>query len=399
VGSGARSLAEPGQAPEFSRDVVVVGGCGHVGLPLAIALASRGAVVAALDVNVAAVAAVGAGELPFREPGAELPLRQALAAGTLTVGAEAGVISTAEHVIVAVDGDIETALAGLGGRLRSGQLLVLRATVPPGSTARAEKLVADLGLEVAVAYCPERIAEGHALTELFELPQIAASHSPAALERAASLFRLLTPVIVPMVPEEAELAKLFANAWRYVTFATANQMYAIANDAGLDYERIRQGLVLNYQRGAHLPRAGFAAGPCLRKDTGWLTEVSAGFSIGQEAITANEGLADYLVARLEQQYWLADMCVGILGMAFKAGSDDIRGSLSYRLKRLLNGRGATVLCTDPLVRTDPDLVPLADVLARADLLIVATPHPEYQRLPAGLPVADVWGLTGQGVRT
>jgi UDP-N-acetyl-D-mannosaminuronic acid dehydrogenase len=399
VGSGARSLAEPGQAPEFSRDVVVVGGCGHVGLPLAIALASRGAVVAALDVNVAAVAAVGAGELPFREPGAELPLRQALAAGTLTVGAEAGVISTAEHVIVAVDGDIETALAGLGGRLRSGQLLVLRATVPPGSTARAEKLVADLGLEVAVAYCPERIAEGHALTELFELPQIAASHSPAALERAASLFRLLTPVIVPMVPEEAELAKLFANAWRYVTFATANQMYAIANDAGLDYERIRQGLVLNYQRGAHLPRAGFAAGPCLRKDTGWLTEVSAGFSIGQEAITANEGLADYLVARLEQQYWLADMCVGILGMAFKAGSDDIRGSLSYRLKRLLNGRGATVLCTDPLVRTDPDLVPLADVLACADLLIVATPHPEYQRLPAGLPVADVWGLTGQGVRT
>ena len=399
MGSGARSLAEPGQAPEFSRDVVVVGGCGHVGLPLAIALASRGAVVAALDVNVAAVAAVGAGELPFREPGAELPLRQALAAGTLTVGAEAGVISTAEHVIVAVDGDIETALAGLGGRLRSGQLLVLRATVPPGSTARAEKLVADLGLEVAVAYCPERIAEGHALTELFELPQIAASHSPAALERAASLFRLLTPVIVPMVPEEAELAKLFANAWRYVTFATANQMYAIANDAGLDYERIRQGLVLNYQRGAHLPRAGFAAGPCLRKDTGWLTEVSAGFSIGQEAITANEGLADYLVARLEQQYWLADMCVGILGMAFKAGSDDIRGSLSYRLKRLLNGRGATVLCTDPLVRTDPDLVPLADVLACADLLIVATPHPEYQRLPAGLPVADVWGLTGQGVRT
>jgi UDP-N-acetyl-D-mannosaminuronic acid dehydrogenase len=399
VGSGARSLAEPGQAPEFSRDVVVVGGCGHIGLPLAIALASRGAVVAALDVNVAAVAAVGAGELPFREPGAELPLRQALAAGTLTVGAEAGVISTAEHVIVAVDGDIETALAGLGGRLRSGQLLVLRATVPPGSTARAEKLVADLGLEVAVAYCPERIAEGHALTELFELPQIAASHSPAALERAASLFRLLTPVIVPMVPEEAELAKLFANAWRYVTFATANQMYAIANDAGLDYERIRQGLVLNYQRGAHLPRAGFAAGPCLRKDTGWLTEVSAGFSIGQEAITANEGLADYLVARLEQQYWLADMCVGILGMAFKAGSDDIRGSLSYRLKRLLNGRGATVLCTDPLVRTDPDLVPLADVLACADLLIVATPHPEYQRLPAGLPVADVWGLTGQGVRT
>jgi UDP-N-acetyl-D-mannosaminuronic acid dehydrogenase len=374
----------------------VIGGCGHVGLPLAIALASRGASVGIYDISVPAVAAVSAGTMPFAEPGAELALRAALAGGRLTAGTDPAVISEAEHVIVVVDGVVESRLAGLADQLRAGQLVVLRSTVQPGVTARLEKLAADLGLDVDVAFCPERIAEGQAMTELFELPQLVSSRTERGLDRAARLFGLLTPVVVTMTPEEAELAKLFANAWRYVSFATANQLYAIATDRGLDYERIRQALILDYERGADLPRAGFAAGPCLRKDTSWLTGTHA-FSIGQAAIAANEGLADYVVSRLEQRYPLAEMCVGILGMAFKAGSDDTRGSLSYRLRRLLADRAAAVLCTDPLVSSDPGLVPLEEVLRRADLLVIATPQPGYQQLPPGKPVADIWGVTGNGV--
>ncbi len=379
--------------------MVVIGGCGHVGLPLAIALASRGALVTSYDISASAVAAVSAGTVPFAEPGAESVLREVLAAGRLTATADPAVVAAAEHVIVVVDGVVESRLAGLADHLRAGQLVVLRSTVQPGATARLEKLVADLGLDIDVAFCPERIAEGHAMTELFELPQIVSSRTGGGLERAIRLFRLLSPVLVPMSPEEAELAKLFANAWRYVSFGIANQLYAIANDRGLDYERIRQGLALGYPRGADLPRAGFAAGPCLRKDTSWLAGAQSGFSIGQAAIAANEGLADYVVRRLEQRYPLAEMCVGILGMAFKAGSDDIRESLSYRLKRLLADRAAAVLCTDPLVTADPDLLPLADVLARADVLVVAAPQPCYRNLPASQPVADIWGVTGRGVLT
>ncbi len=88
------------------------------------------------------------------------------------------------------------------------------------------------------------------------------------------------------------------------------------------------------------------------------------FVLGHAAMLVNEGLPLYLVDRMEQAYDLADMTVGILGMAFKAGSDDTRSSLSYKLKRILAFRARAVLCTDPYVTTDPTLAPLDDVLAR-----------------------------------
>jgi len=391
-------VAEPYRSALFGRDVVVIGGCGHIGLPLAIALATRGARVACFDVSVAAVRSVRSGILPFREPGAELALPGVLADGRLMVTSDAAVIGDAEHVIVTVDGAVERSLGSLGRYLADGQLLVLRSTVRPGATARVDKLVAELGLDVDVAFCPERIAEGLAMTELFELPQIVASRTERGLERAARLFRLLTPVLVPMSVEEAELAKLFTNAWRYISFAAANQLYAIANDRGLDFERIRQGLMLDYPRAAGLPRAGLAAGPCLLKDTIGLIDSAADFGIGRAAVAANEGLADYLVDQLAHRYDLAQLRVGILGMAFKGGCDDTRSSLSYRLKRLLAARALEVLCSDPQVTSDPELVPLEGVLARADLLVVAAPHEEYRGLRTARPVADIWGVTGRGVR-
>jgi UDP-N-acetyl-D-mannosaminuronic acid dehydrogenase len=376
----------------------VIGGCGHIGLPLAAALAGTGASVACYDISEAAVAAVSAGRMPFREAGAGLALAAAIAGGRLTATTDRAAIAAAEHVIVTIDGPVEESLAACSGYFRDGQLLVLRSTVPPGATARLEKLVADLGVDADVAFCPERIAEGQAMTELFELPQIVASRSGPGLERAARLFGRLGTALVPMAPEEAELAKLFSNAWRYISFAAANQLYAIANDRGLDYERIRQALQLDYPRAAALPAAGFAAGPCLPKDTLELIGAGAGFTLGQAAVAANEGLADYVVDRLALRYELADMRVGILGMAFKGDSDDVRASLSYRLRRLLASRAGQVLCTDPLVTSDPALLPLADVLGRADLLVVAAPHPCYQGLRTALPVADIWGVTGRGVR-
>jgi UDP-N-acetyl-D-mannosaminuronic acid dehydrogenase len=212
------------------------------------------------------------------------------------------------------------------------------------------------------------------------------------------LFGRLTDAIVELTPEEAELAKLFTNVWRYIKFAAANQFYMMANDWGLDFERIRQGLAADYPRAADMPGAGFAAGPCLFKDTMQLAAYNNNnFTLGHTAMTINEGLPLYLVDRLQQRFNLAEMTVGVLGMSFKGGSDDTRSSLSYKLKRILAFKAGKVLCTDPYVTTDPDLLPLDEVLARADLLVIATPHPEYRDLETGKPVADIWNVLGKGV--
>jgi UDP-N-acetyl-D-mannosaminuronic acid dehydrogenase len=217
--------------------------------------------------------------------------------------------------------------------------------------------------------------------------------------RAGALFGKLTDTIVELTPEEAELAKLFTNVWRYIKFAAANQFYMMANDRGLDFERIRQGLSRDYPRAADMPGAGFAAGPCLFKDTMQLAAFNNNnFALGHTAMTINEGLPLYLVHRLEQSYELSGMTVGILGMAFKGESDDIRSSLSYKLKRVLEFKADAVLCADPYVTVDPRLLPQEEVIARSDLVIIATPHRQYRGLAIDKPVADIWNVLGQGVR-
>lgn len=237
------------------------------------------------------------------------------------------------------------------------------------------------------------------MTELYSLPQIVSGREQRVLDRATALFSRLTGQIVVMEPEEAELAKLFTNTWRYIKFAAVNQFYMIANSRGLDFERIRAGLAQDYPRAADMPSAGFAAGPCLFKDTMQLAAFNDNnFNLGHAAMLVNEGLPLYVVSRLGEQHHLPECTVGILGASFKAGSDDTRASLAYKLKRILSFKAREVLMTDPHVTTDPDLLPLEKVLADSDVLIVATPHPEYRTIVTDKPVADVWNMLGQGVR-
>ncbi len=396
---------------DFLNDVVVIGGGGHVGLPLAIALADRGSRVVVYDVNAITVETISAGTVPFKEPGAEAVLQRVIAEGRFTASTDPSVVSTARNVVVVIGTPVDEhlnpdpsaiprALGDCSAYFRDGQLLVLRSTVYPGVTALVERMIRDLGVAVPVAFCPERIAEHKAMEELYSLPQIVSARTPEGRERAAELFGTLTDTIVHLEPEEAELAKLFTNTWRYIKFATANQFYMMANDRGLDFEKIRLGLTQDYPRAKDMPGAGFAAGPCLFKDTMQLAAFSDNkFSLGHSAMLVNEGLPLYIVSQLEKRFDLAELTVGILGMAFKAGSDDIRSSLSYKLRRVLKFKAKAVLGTDPYVSEDTDdtLLPLDDVLAKADILIIATPHDEYRDLATSKPVADVWNLLGNGV--
>jgi UDP-N-acetyl-D-mannosaminuronic acid dehydrogenase len=395
----------------FSLDVVVVGGCGHVGLPLGIGFADRGRKTVVFDINAESVAKVNRAELPFDEPGAQPVIERVIASNMLAASADPSIISEAEHVVVVIGTPVDEhlnpdaravpdAVLAIAEHLRPGQLLVLRSTVFPGVTALVESELAKAGVHVDVSFCPERIAEGKAMTELFTLPQIISGRTDAVVERAEKLFSSLTEIIVRLSPEEAEMAKLFTNVWRYIKFAASNQLYMMANDFGLDYERIRAGLGHEYPRANDIPKAGFAAGPCLFKDTMQLAAFTDNkFVLGHSAMLVNEGLPLYVVTKMGERFPdLSNMTVGILGMAFKAESDDTRSSLSYKLRRILRFRAAKVVCADPYVVTDKKLVTEADVLAQADVIVIGAPHDRYRELKTDKPLVDIWGVTGNGVR-
>jgi UDP-N-acetyl-D-mannosaminuronic acid dehydrogenase len=394
--------------PPASPRTAILGGCGRAGLPLGIALAEGGHSVTLLDIDVDAVATVNSGRMPFLEESADGRLAAVIANGALTATSDRTSLSSCDNLIVVIGTPVDEhlnpdpsaiplALDPVLSYLRDGQLMILRSTIYPGVTALVEELLAQSGLDIDVVFCPERTAEGRALVELASLPQIIGGRSEQVQKRGAALFEAFTDKLVFLTPEEAELAKLFTNSWRYVKFATANQLFMMANDFGLDYERIRHAVRWEYPRADDLPSAGFAAGPCLFKDTMQLAAFNNNnFALGHAAMLVNEGLPLYVVSTIERHHDLKSMTVGILGMAFKGNSDDIRSSLAYKLKRILRFKANATLCTDPYVMTDPELVTLNEVLARADLLIIGAPHDAYREIAPDQPLVDIWNLTGNG---
>ncbi len=385
-------------------EVVIIGGCGHVGLPLALAFARAGLDVVSYDLAADKVAATNAGRMPFQDRGADEVLREVLDAGRLRCTTEPAVIADARVVVTVtgtpVDEHLNPRLDAIRAlvhqhkeRFQRGQLLVIRSTVFPGTTERVGELLRREGLELDLAYCPERVAEGVALEEIGSLPQLVAGCSPRAQQRAEALFGRIASEVVPLEPLAAELAKLFNNAWRYVQFAVANQFFMMANDFDVDFYQVHHAMTHGYPRAEGFPRAGFAAGPCLFKDTMQLAAFHHNhFFLGHAAMLVNEGLPNYVVDRMARRFALGDLTVGVLGMTFKAESDDPRDSLAFKLRRLLEERCRAVLAHDPYLELE-GLTALDDLVARADVLVVATPHAVYRDLDVGgKPVVDVWNL-------
>ncbi|MGZ4784440.1 MAG: nucleotide sugar dehydrogenase, partial [Acidimicrobiales bacterium] len=197
----------------FSKDVTIVGGCGHVGLPLGLAFADVGLAVALFDTNHTTVDQVSAGKMPFLETGAQVLLERLTGGDRLVATSDPASVSEAENVVVVVGTPVDDhlspdprvvphAVQQLVGNLRDGQHLILRSTVYPGVTAAVERLIGSTGLDIDISFCPERIAEGKALVELRELPQIVSARTPRAYERAEALFGHLTDSTLRLEVEE-----------------------------------------------------------------------------------------------------------------------------------------------------------------------------------------------------
>ena len=387
-------------------DVVIVGGCGHVGLPLALSLAETGYRVGVNDIDAAKIERVRAGEVPFLETGAKELLHKLLPTGRLEFGSQPSIVERTGTVILVIGTPIDEfmnpsvtvfdrVVDELIPHIAPDSMVVLRSTVFPGTTESVERRLRAAGCDAVVVFCPERIAEGHALEEIRSLPQLIGASTDEAFTRASKFFQPLGVQVVRSTPLEAELAKLLTNTWRYIKFAIANQFFQIAHRSGVDYSRVLDAIRHDYPRAADLPGPGFAAGPCLLKDTMQLSAFTPDhFPMGQAAMQINEGMPNYIIDILNSRQPLAGKTLGILGMAFKGESDDPRASLSYKVRKLAAFKGARVLCTDPYVH-DMSFVPLDQVLKESDVLVIGAPHRAYRQLELnGRDVVDIWGITG-----
>jgi UDP-N-acetyl-D-mannosaminuronic acid dehydrogenase len=386
-------------------DITIIGGAGHVGLPLALAFVNAGLRVLVYDINETTLQTIAGGTMPHLEYDAEPLLEAAVNSDRFFVTSDISKIPGTGAIVITIGTPVDEFLNpvhkvvrqcvdDLLPQLGEGQLIILRSTVYPGTTAWLDRYLKTKGKNVKLTFCPERVVQGHSVKELKEVPHIISGTSPEAVAEAEKIFARLSDKLVHLEPMEAEFAKLFTNAYRYIHFATTNEFHMIASDAGLDYNRIRAGMTEQYPRAQYIPGPGFAAGPCLFKDTAQLAAFATNrFSLGNAAININEGLVLYIIEEMRKRFDLAELTVGLLGMAFKADIDDIRSSLSYKMKKILSLHARQVLTTDAFVQNDPDLLPVEEVIARSDVLVLCTPHSAYRSLDLqGKPVMDVWNF-------
>jgi nucleotide sugar dehydrogenase len=333
---------------------VVVIGCGAIGLPLAVALASVGKRVLGVDSDGAKVAGLCAGRSELVDAGLAPSLREALADGRLAFAAALGAADRAPTYVIAVptpsapDGafdkaSLERALAAIGGIARQGDLVCIRSTLPMGATRTLAAAFGGLGLGFAA--CPDRSIAGAAYEEQFTVPHIVGGLDEDSGARAETLFSSLGAVIRAPDPETAEAIKLFANVQRDVTFALANQFALICEATGVDFAAVRQAGARAFPRFA-LARPGPVGGPCLTKDlalllaSGGVGDVDTGLLRAARAL--NESLADKLARAIEATLAgrpRSAAAVAILGLAFKGRppTADQRGAFAAALAERLPG--------------------------------------------------------------
>ena len=277
--------------------------------------------------------------------------------------------------------DIRSALDDLLGVLAPGHSLVLRSTVAPGTTDFVAGYLAkhrgfQVGHDVFVAHAPERIAAGRFLEEIDTLPCIIGGVGTRSGEVVAELFSAFAAPIVQTAPVQAELAKIWTNVLRYTNFALPNLLMMDCERHAANVFEVIDLINRDYPRGG-IALPGLTAGTCLRKDFAFSEERSAAPGMLLAVSRVNESVPLFLVEGLKRRLGgLAGRKVAVLGLAFKANTDDERDSLAHKLIRLLERELADVAVHDARVPTPT--VSLEEALEGAAAVVVATNHAEFR---------------------
>jgi UDP-N-acetyl-D-mannosaminuronic acid dehydrogenase len=404
---------------QSTADVSVVG-LGRVGLPLALSFAERGLSVIGIDNDAARLGSVRAGVMPFQETGAQELLDRIGSSGRLSLSERVADAARAKHIVITLGTpsfshieidmrDIRSALDDLLGALHPGHALTLRSTVAPGTTEFVAGYLAKhrgfrIGEDVYVAHAPERIAAGRFLEEIDSLPCIVGGVGPHSGEVVAELFGVFGAPIVQSTPVQAELAKIWANILRYTHFALPNLLMMDCERYGANVFEVIDLVNRDYPRGG-LAQPGLTAGTCLRKDFAFSEERSNAPGMLLAVSRVNESVPLFLVEGVNRRLGsLSGQRVAVLGLAFKADTDDERDSLAHKLIRLLERELADVVAHDPHVPTPT--VSFEEAVTDADVVVIAANHSEFreqralatiaERSSGDCLVVDPWNCWGAG---
>jgi UDP-N-acetyl-D-mannosaminuronic acid dehydrogenase len=389
----------------YKMKITIIGGAGHIGLPLGILFANKGLDVTLYDKNHSAVKKINNSELPFMEENGRKLLKKNKKRIFATTNKK--YISKSDIVIVCIGTPVKNNKPNLSFffklfkeikiLLNSNQLLIIRSSIYPGT---CKKIYQFLGKDfLNISYCPERVVQGKSISELPKLPQIISGISNAAIIKSNKLFNLICKKTIVTTILEAELIKLFSNAWRYINFSISNEFYMICENLGINFQKLRKNMIEGYERNKNIPTAGFAAGPCLYKDTAQLTSyLKKSFSLGKVSTEINQKLPYFIYKQLINKFKnnLKKKTIGILGITFKADIDDTRDSLAIELFNLLKRKKLKVIFSDYYASSLKKNMNKNKLIKKSDIIIVGAPHRCYKKIKISKNkhLIDLWDFLG-----
>ena len=387
----------------FKRNISIIGGAGHVGFPLGLIFTSKGFKVSLIDKDKINIKKINNGHIPFLENNSQTLLTKMIKKKNIYATNQLSEVIKSKYIIICIGTPITKKLNPnlknfinffyqLKKFLKKNHIVIIRSSIYPGIYNKIYKIIKNKCKNLS--YCPERIVQGKSISELPKLPQLVSGKSKKAILESGKLFKKVCKKIIYTKVIEAELVKLFSNAYRYINFSISNQFYMICQNQGLNFFKIRNIMKDGYMRNANIPISGFTAGPCLLKDTMQLSSFyNHKFLLGHSAMSINEGIPKFIVSKLENKFNLKKKTVGILGLAFKSETDDIRDSLSIKLLQLLKLKKIKTLQSDEFVKNEHN-IDKKNLVKKSDIIILATPHKAYKKLRIGKNkiLVDIWGL-------